>query len=594
MISLTSLKDKLFGNKLLLALVASVAIVAILFYSVPAAAFYMGGTPTLQYTPGNPNVNVTVTLYKSDPLEVVTTENVTAQLLYITGGASANVTATNCSFTNLGYSNAYGYGYDFYGYGYGSSSLIAMMSGYNGYSYGYGNASGTTFTCTFNFNSTHTMNRTITGITVYVVGINLLNQSAVASAANYLEFSKVIAFQQTPGANTSATTFVTNAASSINFTLPNNGGMPMQVSVGDATTITTPTGYTPGFITIDVLPPSEKPAALNDSKTMGPVLELGPAGATFNPAINISFNMSVVKNQSGKTIVQLRSLYEQGYLKIRKVNASGTYDLATTWVGGTGETCQDCMLVTSITSFSSFGTYDATPAPTPTPSSGGNNGGGSITGAASASSTKLTNTTQVDIGAGVYCPVTITRELESGTNRSVVTVTLANMGGANCNMQDFVFSDTIPSSFPAINELTFNPMYSSREGWMVTFNFPSFASGESKTLTYSADTWIGSSKVKNFTAYLMSAKKTATAQPTTPTANQTSPSKEEQSVWIPTRLPANFGQIEPAAPAAPGEPQPEPKSSLPGILATLLIVLVVLGGIAAVAIHIKGKKKKGM
>jgi len=469
--------DKLMHNKLLLSLVASVAIVAMLFYSVPAAAFYMGGTPTLQYTAGQTDLNVTVKLLKSDALEVVNTENVTAALIYTANSMSENVTATNCSFGSMNYANAYGYGYDFYGYGYGSPSRYEMMSGYNGYSYGYNDAAGITFYCTFNFNSTHLMNKTVTGITVSVVGISLLNQSTYSNSVNYLEFSKVIAFQQMSGTNTSATTFVTNAPTTMNFTLPNNGGTPVQVSIGNNTTITTPTGYTPGVITVDVVPPAEKPSALNDSKTLGPVLEFGPAGATFSPAINISFNMSVVKNQSGKTIAQLYSIYTQGYLNVRKVNASGTYDLSTTWVGGTSETCSDCMLLVQVSSFSSYGTYDSTPAPTPTPSPGSNNGGGSVGGAASAASAKNTSTYLVDMGAGSTCAVTITRELTSGTNQSVLTTTLENTGGSGCSMQDFVFSDTIPDSFPAINEMSFNPMYSSKSGWQVSFSFPTFATG---------------------------------------------------------------------------------------------------------------------
>ena len=151
-----SFGKKLMQNKLLLSLIVSVAIVALIFYSVPAAAFYMSGPLAVSHTSGSPNMSVTVTLNKSDALEIINTDNVTAALIYDPSGNSAYVTATNCSFGSMNYSNAFGYGYDFYGYAYGYNSTPAsQFSGYNGYSYGFNNVSGTSFSCTFNFNSTH-------------------------------------------------------------------------------------------------------------------------------------------------------------------------------------------------------------------------------------------------------------------------------------------------------------------------------------------------------------------------------------------------------------------------------------------------------
>ena len=91
-------------------------------------------------------------------------------------------------------------------------------------------------------------------------------------------------------------------------------------------------------------------------------------------------------------------------------------------------------------------------------------------------------------------------------------------------MVNFVFTDTIPSSFAAMNEITFSPAYAIRSGWTVAFRFPSFASGESKTLVYSVDKWVGSSKLADFGVYAMSCNVQVSAPPiepvvTTPVAN---------------------------------------------------------------------------
>jgi len=228
--------------------------------------------------------------------------------------------------------------------------------------------------------------------------------------------------------------------------------------------------------------------------------------------------------------------------------------------------------------------------------SGGGSGGGSSGGSSSAS-TKSTNTTNVDIGGGSSCMVTITREMLSGTNQSVLTTTLENVGGSSCNLQNFTFADTIPDSFPAINEITFAPMYTSREGWKVSFNFPTFDGGESKTITYTVKGWVGSSKVKNFTVYEMTANKkqgaTAPTQPTGQTGQEQT--GEQQSGWIPTKLPDIFGQQQPVAPPEPGVQPAAPKdNSLMGLVLTAFIVIVVLGGLGGLWLYIAGKKKRGL
>lgn len=226
-------------------------------------------------------------------------------------------------------------------------------------------------------------------------------------------------------------------------------------------------------------------------------------------------------------------------------------------------------------------------------SSGGSNSGGGSTGGGAATSTKATETYDLDVGSGYDCQVNVTREMLSGNETSVLTTTLRNIGGASCNLENFVFADTIPSEFAAINEITFNPMYNSQVGWTVTFEFPTFLAGESKTLTYSVDGWVGSSRAKNFTLYSMSAKKKEAAAPTEPTGpTGQQGQQEEQSEWFPTKLPDIFGPQEPSEPAAPGEPA-KPKDSTAALLMAAAVVLVALAAIAGVAIYMK-RKKKGM
>jgi len=238
--------------------------------------------------------------------------------------------------------------------------------------------------------------------------------------------------------------------------------------------------------------------------------------------------------------------------------------------------------------FTMFGTYTQTANGGGSGGSSSNGGGSVFGGSSSPSSAKNTTTYNVDLGSGKLCAVAITRELVSGTNKSVVTTTLENTGGSDCNLQDFVFADTIPSSFPAINELSFNPAYTSQSGWEVSFGFPTFAGGESKTLTYTANTWVGSSKVKNFTVYTMSAKQQAAPQPS---ANATTPATEEPSVWIPHKLPPMPVEQPAAQPTAPAQPTPATGGlGMLGIVGIVAAIVIVGGIIYYFATH----KKKGL
>ncbi|MFA6907616.1 MAG: hypothetical protein WC263_02210, partial [Candidatus Micrarchaeia archaeon] len=180
---------------------------------------------------------------------------------------------------------------------------------------------------------------------------------------------------------------------------------------------------------------------------------------------------------------------------------------------------------------------------------GSSSGGGSVGGSSSASSIKQSSTINVDAGLGVTCPVTITREMASATNLSVLTTTLENTGGSECSMANFVFADTIPSDFPALNEVTFNPQYATREGWTVSFAFPTFEAGESKTLTYSAKQWIRTSLARNFTSFAMSVKRQESAPAGEPAITQP-PVPEDVSPSVPAQ-PSSPPAKQPDAPAAP-------------------------------------------
>ena len=232
----------------------------------------------------------------------------------------------------------------------------------------------------------------------------------------------------------------------------------------------------------------------------------------------------------------------------------------------------------------------STPSPTPTPSpSGGsnNNGGGSIGIGLIMPPIKQTTIYNVSMGSGKTCPISITRSMNSTLQLSTLTTMLENIGGSGCSMSDFVFTDTVPSDFPALNTVAFNPQYATKVGWTVGFSFPTFAPGESKILTYSANQWVRPSLAKNFTAYAMSAKVQQAVQPTTPAA-PTAP--EQPTAWIPTKLPTE--QPATSAAAVLKSLPPETPSML-GFAAMLAAVAVVAGAVLFFAVKSRKKKEEG-
>jgi len=236
----------------------------------------------------------------------------------------------------------------------------------------------------------------------------------------------------------------------------------------------------------------------------------------------------------------------------------------------------------------SFTTVNST---LPPPISG--SGGGSVGGGGETASTREFANYSVDVGEGRFCTVTIMREMTSGTHMSVLTTTLENIGGSDCNMQNFTFFDTIPSSFPAINDITFNPLYTSREGWQVSFNFPTFSGGESKTLTYSVNGWVGSSKAKNFTVYDMTANKKQAVAPVQPPIPPIVPSTNEMPSWIPTKLPDIFGPP-PATNATSPPPESPPQTDFTSLFLAGFVILLILVCFGGLVFYLRRKRRRGL
>jgi hypothetical protein len=173
--------------------------------------------------------------------------------------------------------------------------------------------------------------------------------------------------------------------------------------------------------------------------------------------------------------------------------------------------------------FTTFLAYTNTPpsSGTTTPTNGGNNGGGSFSGSAPLSSDEISGEYLVGTkGDGRNCSISVSRKISSSSALSTITTKLTNNGASICDLANFAFADTVPDNFPTgMNEITFVPAYASKAGWTATFAFPSFASGESKTLTYSVAKWVPTSRIKNFTNIAMSADAKVAAAP--PEANGT-------------------------------------------------------------------------
>ena len=268
--------------------------------------------------------------------------------------------------------------------------------------------------------------------------------------------------------------------------------------------------------------------------------------------------------------------------------------------------------------FTQFITYTQTAQSTSTAGNGGSgtSAGGNVgAGGGYTSSSQYASDYTLTIG-GTSCTVHISRGIESSNSVSVLTTTLVNTGGEACTLSEFVFRDTVPLAFANTSEIKFSTQYSSQDGQAVSFAFPSFAPGESKTLTYSVSRWARTSSVSNFTDYLMSAKQPAPAAPaaqqpaaTQPANGTPMPGPERDShgcipsagySWCeasgrclrasePCAAPPAAANAEPAQ-AAPEQQKQD--ISLPLILAAAGIVAMIALG--AVALGLFKKHRKGL
>jgi len=221
-----------------------------------------------------------------------------------------------------------------------------------------------------------------------------------------------------------------------------------------------------------------------------------------------------------------------------------------------------------------------------------NSGGGTVSGGGTPSSTKVSTDYPVDVGAGNACTVSVSREIAPGNNLSVLTTTLENTGGSGCTLTDFLFADTIPDSFAAITDITFAPQFTSREGWTVSFSFPSFAPGESKTITYSVSKWVPPSRLGDFVSVSLSAKKEEiTEAPTTPItpAEEGKAPAEEGVEPVPSTAPASA----PAPAAAPAGSVNVLGIILPAatLIGILLAVVIVIGAVYFLMVK---RRRKGL
>ncbi len=152
-------------------------------------------------------------------------------------------------------------------------------------------------------------------------------------------------------------------------------------------------------------------------------------------------------------------------------------------------------------------------------SGGGSTGGG---GGGSPSSSEAYQTFPVEICSNVVCNITVTRSIASTNASSVMTTTIENLGGSACNLEDFIYSDTLPSNFADVGELSFSTPYTLRYGQNIVFMFTTFAAGESKTLTYTAPRWVPPSRIQSFGPPTLNAKRCAAVQAVNGT-NETKP-----------------------------------------------------------------------
>jgi len=372
-------------------------------------------------------------------------------------------------------------------------------------------------------------------------------------------------------------------------------------------------GTTPGVYYNEVLP-------VNISSSSGVVLSFNFDFS--NDSLNLSTINISVGNSSGASYISVSGVNASGgqsgtkTLKMYNVSATyngicvedvenATYQNISAACTGTNEvqvpcpgtasgiTCAQSGTTVTISGLShsavmQFSIPATTTTTTTTTSSGGGGGTGGA-GGGSSGSNKASSDYAVDIGNGKSCNVSVSRALASDNNLSKLTTTLTNAGGSECTMTEFVFTDTVSDLFAAMNEITFSQQPASQVGWQAQFNFPSFAPGESKTLSYSVARWARPSSVNNFTIYTMSAKKQVAAPPA-PQQNITPPKKEEPTP--PKEAPVVTTGSQQQAIEKPAAAAPKNDGGLLSGAVLGIIGIGVLGVIVAVAYLVFVRKKK--
>jgi hypothetical protein len=205
--------------------------------------------------------------------------------------------------------------------------------------------------------------------------------------------------------------------------------------------------------------------------------------------------------------------------------------------------------------------------------------------------TSSANTSRtVDVSAGgTQCSVLVRRVLSGSSTLSVVTTTLTNNGGVQCNLTNFIFTDTIPAAFGDAGSVSFEPSPTSRSGQQASFNLTSLLPGQAKQVAYSINSFVPASALSAFTTYTLQARLAIAQQPqqnqsSNQTQNQTANQTIEENQTLANESENGLvnGSLEILQVGEGNEFPSNESSSLLGSLPITPEVLV-LGGASAVA-----------
>ncbi|MDW7731326.1 MAG: PGF-pre-PGF domain-containing protein [Methanolobus sp.] len=401
----------------------TVAIVLMLVLSAPATAIRMGIDIDNTTPAQGEEITFTVTANISSTDRYVPMENFSL-VLSKDGSTVRNVVfapdgtiLTGGSGISIGVINSpdaseYDYGYgeamdDMYGYGYGTNYSFGY--GY-GYGYGYG-AGGSSLTYSYNV----TINTSSFDIGDYDAQVLLNTGNTAKSSFESLETSFTISSMEAdisgyvePNGTVNSTISITSASGNVTLTVPS--GTIAKDSSGNALNTSITVGTTTANSTMDL--------ALSSSESVvGKVVELGPAGATFDPYIQVRFDYDDA-DISG---------LDESTLGVKFYNtSSGLWEAQTVVERNTSEN----YIIANIEHFSDFAVVGTASSSTPSgsSSSGGSSGGG---GGGGASGEKYENIQVKEVqNAYVYKDSQIVYEFSETDNpiTSVQFYALTNSG----------------------------------------------------------------------------------------------------------------------------------------------------------------------